>query len=57
MHVEVTAAGVLGRRATAEGVPTDWTRRWDDMTGYAGRHGWLSPDGTTVRAHIVDLPD
>ena len=47
----------LRRRAAAEGVPADWAQRWDDMITYATRHGWLSPDGTTVRAHIRDLPD
>jgi hypothetical protein len=47
----------LRRRAAAEGVPADWARRWDDMIAYATRRGWLSPDGTTVRAHITDLPD
>jgi hypothetical protein len=47
----------LRRRAVAEGVPPDWTQRWDDMIAYAGRRGWLSPDGTTVRAHVVDLTD
>jgi hypothetical protein len=24
---------------------------------YAGRKGWLSEDGTTVRAHVIDLTD
>lgn len=47
----------LRRRAEAAGVSAGWARRWDDMIGYADRHGWLSPDGVTVRAHIADLPD
>ena len=47
----------LRRRAGAEGVSADWAQRWDDMIAYAARHGWLSPDGTTVRAHVRDLPD
>jgi hypothetical protein len=47
----------LRRRAVAERVPPGWTRRWDDMIAYAARRGWLSPDGTTVRAHVLDLPD
>lgn len=46
----------LRRRAVAEGVPPGWTQRWDDMIAYAARRGWLSPDATTVRAHVVDLP-
>jgi hypothetical protein len=47
----------LRRRAVAEGVSAGWARRWDDMIGYAGRRGWLSADGTTVRAHVVDHPN
>ena len=47
----------LRRRAVAEGVSAGWDRRWDDMISYAGRRGWLSADGTIVRAHVVDLPD
>lgn len=47
----------LRRRAIAEGVSVGWARRWDDMISYAGQHGWLSANGATVRAHVVDLPD
>ena len=47
----------LRRRAVAGGVPAGWARRWDDMIGYAGRRGWLSADGTTVRAHVTGMPD
>jgi hypothetical protein len=47
----------LRRRAVAEGVSAGWDERWDDMISYAGRNGWLSADGTTMRAHVVDLPD
>jgi hypothetical protein len=46
----------LRRRAVAAGVSAGWARRWDDMIGYAGHRGWLSADGATVRAHVVDLP-
>ena len=46
----------LRRRALAEGVPAGWAQRWDDMIAYAARRGWLSPDGTTVRAHVRDPP-
>jgi hypothetical protein len=53
-HLQVAE---LRRRAAADGVSADWARRWDDMIAYAGRRGWLSPDGTTVRAHVLDLPD
>jgi hypothetical protein len=47
----------LRRRAVAESVSAGWARRWDDMISYAGRQGWLSADGATVRAHVVDLLD
>jgi hypothetical protein len=53
-HLQVAE---LRRRAAADGVSADWARRWDDMIAYAVRRGWLSPDGTTVRAHVLDLPD
>ena len=46
----------LRRRAVAAGVSAGWARRWDGMIGYAGHRGWLSADGATVRAHVVDLP-
>jgi len=47
----------LRRRAVADGVSASWAQRWDGMISYAGRRGWLSADGATVRAHVVDLPD
>jgi hypothetical protein len=46
----------LRSRAAAGDVAPDWARRWEAMIAYAGRKGWLSHDGTTVRAHVVDLP-
>jgi len=46
----------LRRRAVAAGIAADWARRWDDMIDYAGHRGWLSADGATVRAHVLDLP-
>jgi hypothetical protein len=47
----------LRRRAAAAGVSPGWVQRWDDMIAYAAQRGWLSADGTTVRAHVTDLPD
>ncbi|TDD27918.1 hypothetical protein E1218_09010 [Kribbella turkmenica] len=29
-----------------------WQDRFARMLGYAGDHGWLSPDGRRVRAHV-----
>ena len=45
----------LRRRAVAAGISAGWARRWEDMIGYAAHRGWLSADGATVRAHVVDL--
>ena len=47
----------LRSRAAPGDVSPDWAQRWESMIAYAGRKGWLSDDGATVRAHIVDLPD
>ena len=47
----------LRSRAAAEDVSSDWAQRWEAMIAYARRKGWLSADGTTVRAHVIDLPD
>jgi hypothetical protein len=47
----------LHERAAAEDVSPGWAQRWAAMIAYAGRKGWLSGDGTIVRAHVVDLPD
>lgn len=30
----------------------DWDGRFDAMIAYAGRQGWLSDDGRSVRAHV-----
>lgn len=47
----------LRARAAAGDVSPDWAQRWSAMIAYAARSGWLSDDGTIVRAHVVDLPD
>jgi hypothetical protein len=47
----------LRSRAVAAGVSAGWAQRWQAMIVYAGRRGWLSADGATVRAHVVDLTD
>jgi len=44
----------LRRRAAAQDVSPDWAQRWAAMIAYARRQGWLSRDGTTVRAHVID---
>jgi hypothetical protein len=45
--IEVTAL-----RRLAEGrVQTDWPERFEGMLRYAGRKGWLNPDGSSVRGH------
>ncbi len=48
--VEVAALRAHARPAsTANG----WDERFGDMVAYAGRAGWLSPDGTAVKAHVI----
>ena len=41
-------------RELASAGPTgpDWPHRWTSMLAYAAGQGWLSADGTTVRAHV-----
>jgi hypothetical protein len=40
-------------RRLAEGrVGPDWPRGFDSMIAYAAGKGWLSEDGTRVRAHL-----
>jgi hypothetical protein len=39
--------------AAAAATAPDWADRWVAMLAYAARRGWLSPDETTVRAHVV----
>jgi hypothetical protein len=50
-------AAELRARAAAGDVAADWAQRWAAMIAYAGRSGWLSDDGTIVRAHIAGPAD
>lgn len=50
-HAELVVSRL--RALASTGVTgADWPARWDGMLAYAGRHGWLSADGATVRAHV-----
>ena len=40
------------RRTAAPAEPATWTTEFDAMIRYADRHGWVSPDGRQVRAHV-----
>jgi hypothetical protein len=40
------------RRMAAGRVGPDWEQKFDTMIDYAARKGWLSEDGTRVRAHL-----
>ncbi len=40
------------RRLAAGRVGPDWARDFDSMIAYAAGKGWLSEDGTRVRAHV-----
>jgi hypothetical protein len=49
-HLMVPLATV--RRMAAGRVGTDWEQDFGSMIAYAERKGWLSDDGTRVRAHL-----
>ena len=40
------------RRMAAGRVGPGWQQDFESMIAYAGRKGWLSDDGTRVRAHL-----
>ena len=40
------------RRLAAGRVSPNWAQDFDAMIAYAARKGWLSEDGTRVRAHL-----
>jgi len=40
------------RRMAVGRVGPDWEPNFDQMIAYAARKGWLSEDGTRVRAHL-----
>jgi hypothetical protein len=44
--------GVLRSRARMVATAADWDERWSAMVDYAGRKGWLSPDGHAVQVHV-----
>lgn len=33
-----------------------WQKNFDDMIAYAGKAGWVSADGSAVRAHVERSP-
>lgn len=43
---------VLRSRAKLVATADDWSQRWSAMVDYAGRKGWLSPDGRSVQVHV-----
>jgi hypothetical protein len=53
-EAELTVSGLHAAASLGE-VGTDWQERWDAMLGYAATKGWLTADGSGVRAHLVDL--
>ena len=44
--------GELHRLASAGARRPDWEAGWAEMLRYATAHGWVSPDGRTVAAHL-----
>ena len=53
-EAELTIAGLHAAASGGE-VGNDWQQRWDDMVSYAAAKGWLTADGSGVRAHLVEL--
>lgn len=53
-EAELTVAGVHAAASRGD-VGADWQQRWDEMISYAAAKGWLTADGSGVRAHLVDL--
>lgn len=50
-HVSVDIAR-LRTLARASATLDDWDERFDSMIAYADGKGWVSGDGTAVRAHV-----
>jgi hypothetical protein len=44
------------RRLAAGRVGPNWPRDFDSMIAYAAGKGWVSEDGTRVRAHLKSEP-
>ncbi|NAZ83544.1 hypothetical protein GTR02_17145 [Kineococcus sp. R8] len=51
-HVEVRLDWIR-TRAAAQDVPAGWDDAFAAMLAHAGRRGWLSSDGSSVRGHVV----
>ncbi|WP_432509093.1 hypothetical protein [Kineococcus auxinigenes] len=51
-HVHVRVEW-LRAAAGAHDLPADWAESFAGMLAYAERKGWTSPDGATVRGHVV----
>lgn len=51
-HVWLEVAA-LREHARPDPAAADWDERFNGMLAYAGRAGWLNPDGTAVKAHVV----
>lgn len=49
-HVVVSRDAVRALAGPAADDPS-WSAGFEEMLSYADRHGWLTPDGTGIRAH------
>jgi hypothetical protein len=52
-EAELSVSGLHDAAAVA-GVGADWPERWAAMMRYAESKGWLTADGTHLRAHLVN---
>jgi hypothetical protein len=49
------AVDALRAAAAGSDVGVDWHGRWDAMVDYAQSKGWVTDDGTRLRAHLIDV--
>jgi hypothetical protein len=54
-HVWINIAWLRAEGSRVQ--PPDWSRQFDAMVASARPHGWVSEDGTALKAHIHDLTD
>lgn len=44
----------LVRSLAGDGADAAWNEQFAGMIGYAGSKGWLSEDGTMIKAHLAE---
>lgn len=44
-------------RSNADDGSANWTAGFTEMVAFAQRHGWLSADGLSIKAHVILVPE